>query len=82
MLIDGCLCPNTTSTTPDEPKGLLTTGTSFWMDERRIAPGPVAKSPVQGWPAPGTHSATRPAARQRATAHQVTNVKTPPQQGW
>ena len=49
----------TTSTTPDEPKGLLTTGTSFWMDERRIAPGPVAKSPVQAWPAPGTHSATR-----------------------
>ena len=70
--------PDVTSTTPDEPKGLLTTGTSFWMDERRIAPGPVAKSPVQGWPAPGTHSATRPAARQRATAHQVTNVKTPP----
>ena len=62
---------------PTNQKGLLTTGTSFWMDERRIAPGPVAKSPVQGWPAPGTHSATRPAARQRATAHRVTNVKTP-----
>ena len=58
-----CACAHTCATPqarhPTNQKGLLTTGTSFWMDERRIAPGPVAKSPVQGWPAPGTHSATR-----------------------
>ena len=61
----------TTNPTPDEKNGCRTTGTSFWMDEWRIAPGPVAKSPVQGWPAPGALYATRralPSPTPRAAA--------------
>ena len=65
-------CDSRQARLPTKDQNGTTSRPFFLGGKKRIAPGP-SPSPEQGCTAPGTLSASRPVARQRATTHSLWN---------